>query len=187
MVRLTTVVFILASSTVAFAQDAAPAAEAEPAATVTEGTSGLRNGFSLSAGQEFGGDRDISGTMFGVDWRIGWVISDSLSTYLHSHLSFGSASEMGGAAGGTGTFASALMGEYTLPMRVFVAGGAGYGVLNNPSGPLVAARAGYYPFQTDTVGKKRRLNVSLDYRAYFASDGYGTVSQIQLTLGYDRF
>ena len=95
--------------------------------------------------------------------------------------------EMGGNSGATGTFASALMGEYTLPMRLFVAGGAGYGVLNNPSGPIVAARVGYYPFKTEAVGKKRRLNVSLDYRAYFASDGYGTVSQVQFTLGYDRF
>lgn len=107
--------------------------------------------------------------------------------YLHSHLSFGSASEGNGASGVTGTFASALMAEYLLPMRVFVAGGAGFGVLNNPNGPLVAARAGYYPFKTTAVGKARRLNVALDYRSYFANQGYGTVSQIQLSVGYDRF
>ena len=162
-------------------------AEGEPPVTISESTSGLRNGFSLSAGQEFGGDRDISGTMFGVDWRIGWRINEPISVHLHSHLSFGSASEGSGSSGVTGTFASALMGEYTLPMRVFVAGGAGYGVLNNPNGPIVAARVGYYPFKTEGVGKKRRLNVSVDYRAYFADGGYGKVNQIQFTLGYDRF
>ncbi len=26
-----------------------------------------------------------------------------------------------------------------------------------------------------------------DYRAYFANKGYGTVNQIQFTLGYDWF
>jgi hypothetical protein len=150
-------------------------------------TSGLRNGFSLSAGQEFGGDRDISGTMFGVDWRIGYRINQPISIYLHSHLSFGSATEGNGASGVTGTFASALMAEYMLPMRLFVAGGAGYGVLNNPNGPLVAARVGYYPMQTNSIGKARRLNIALDYRAYFANQGYGQVNHIALSLGYDRF
>ena len=150
-------------------------------------SSGLRNGFSLSAGQEFGGDRDISGTMFGVDWRIGWRVNQPISIYLHSHLSFGSAKEGNGASGVTATFASALMAEYLLPMRVFVAGGAGYGVLNNPSGALVAARVGYYPMQTNSIGKARRLNLALDYRSYFANQGYGQVNHIALSLGYDRF
>lgn len=171
------------------ANAASAAAPSTPAPTPlpAASTSGLRNGFSLSAGQEFGGDRDISGTMFGLDWRIGWRINEPISVYLHSHMSFGSASEGNGASGITGTFASALMGEYLLPMRLFVAGGAGYGVLNNPNGPLVAARAGYYPFKTSSAGKARRLNVAIDYRAYFANQGYGTVNQIQFSLGYDRF
>ena len=211
MLRLSVVSLCLASSTFAFAQGAdqpagdsvvpgatdaaAPATDGNtamatapaPAPAPTPSTSGLRNGFSLSAGQEFGGDRDISGTMFGLDWRIGFRVNEPISVYLHSHLSFGSASEGNGASGVTGTFASALMGEYLLPMRVFVAGGAGYGVLNNPSGLLIAARAGYYPFKTEAVGKARRLNVALDYRSYFANQGYGTVNQVQLSVGYDRF
>jgi hypothetical protein len=33
----------------------------------------------------------------------------------------------------------------------------------------------------------RRWNVALDARFYFAGDAIGTVSQISLTLGYDRF
>ena len=211
MLRLSVVSLCLASSTFAFAQGAdqpagddvvaaatdaaAPAGDGNtamatapaPAPAPMPSTSGLRNGFSLSAGQEFGGDRDISGTMFGLDWRIGYRINEPISVYLHSHMSFGSASEGNGASGVTGTFASALMGEYLLPMRVFVAGGAGYGVLNNPSGLLIAARAGYYPFKTEAVGKARRLNVALDYRSYFANQGYGTVNQVQLSVGYDRF
>src|SRR5262245_43385144 len=160
-----------------------------PAPTPTEepSTSGLRNGFSVSAGQEFGGDRMISGTMFGVDWRIGYRISEPLSVYLHSHLSFGSAHEGTAAAGTTGTFATALIGEYLLPMGLFVGGGAGWGVLNNPNGPLAEARIGYYPMKANGPGKSRRLNVALDTRFYFADQGYGTVNHIMLSLGYDRF
>jgi hypothetical protein len=159
-----------------------PAPAPEPAST-----SGLRNGFSLSAGQEFGGPRMISGTMFGFDWRIGYRISEPLSIYLHSHLSFGSAHEGNGASGTTGTFASALVGEYLLPMGLFVGGGGGYGVLNNPSGPLAEARVGYYPMKASGPGKSRHLNIALDARFYFADQGYGTVSHIALSLGYDRF
>jgi hypothetical protein len=177
MRSLSTVLFLLvSSSSVALADD-------PPAPS----TSGFRNGFSLSAGQEFGGDRDISGTMFGLDWRIGWRVSEPISIYLHSHLSFGSAKEGNGNSGLTGTFASAVMGEYKLPMRLFVAGGGGYGVLNNPNGPLLEARVGYYPFENDSPGKQRRLNVAIDYRAYFANQGYGTVNHVALSIGYDRW
>jgi hypothetical protein len=31
------------------------------------------------------------------------------------------------------------------------------------------------------------LNLALDARFYFAGDAIGTVTQIALTLGYDRF
>jgi hypothetical protein len=149
--------------------------------------SGLRNGFSLSAGQEFGGDRDLTATLFGADWRIGWRINEPLSIYLHSHLSFGSGKESNGASGATGNFAAALVAEYLLPMRVFIGGGGGFGVLNNPNGPLAEARIGYYPMKTNAVGKARRLNITLDYRAYFANQGYGMVNHVALSLGYDRF
>jgi len=162
----------------------APAAMPAPA---TEGGMSLRNGFSLSAGQEFGGDRDVSGTMFGLDWRIGVRINEPISIYAHSHMSFGSAKEGNGASGGTGTLAAALIGEYMLPMRVFVGAGGGYGVLNHPNGPLAELRVGYYPLKNTATGKARRLNITLDYRAYFANQGYGTVNHVALSLGYDRF
>lgn len=198
---LSMVLVCLASSSVAFAQPepsepapepaSAPAPEpapaSEPAPAPAPSTSGLRNGFSLTAGQEFGGDRDISATLFGFDWRIGWRISAPISVYLHSHVSFGSGKEGNGASGLTGNFATAVVGEYLLPMRLFAGAGFGYGVLNNPSGALLEARVGYYPLKTSAVGKARRLNVSLDYRAYFANQGYGTVNHVSISLGYDRF
>lgn len=87
--------------------------------------------------------------------------------------------------GFTGRIASALVGEYELPMRLFIGAGAGYGVLNNPSGPLVGARVGYYPFEHPEGSGIRRLNVAFDTRMYFV-DGY-SVSNFALSFGYDRF
>jgi len=170
----------------------APAAVAPaPGPSAKRGGASLRNGFSLSVGQEFGetnAGQSFSGQLYGFDWRIGAKISDAIAVYVHSHLSFGTVGPDQGSGGGvTGNLAAALVGEYTLPMRLFVGAGAGYGVLNNPNGPLVEARVGYYPFKTTSEGKARRLNVALDGRWYMVGDPYGTVTQISISLGYDRF
>lgn len=148
----------------------------------------LRNGFSLSIGQENGSgpSESLSGQLYGLDWRIGMAISDKIAVYASTHLSFGTAN-IGAASGVTANFATALIGEYTLPMRIFVGGGAGYGVLNNPSGPLAQIRAGWYPFEKTSQGKARRLNVALDARFYFPGEAIGTVSHYALSVGYDRF
>jgi hypothetical protein len=163
---------------------AAPA----PAPIERSSGTGLRNGFSLSVGQEMGSgpSEGFSGQLYGVDWRIGAKVTPAISVYLHSHLSLGTA-QFGGASGMTGNFAAALIGEYELPMRLFFGGGGGYGVLNNPSGPLGQVRIGYYPFEASGDGKKRRLNVALDGRWYFPGEAIGTVSHYALSLGYDRF
>lgn len=147
----------------------------------------LRNGFSFSAGEEFGSgpSSGFTGQLYGVDWRIGAHMAGPLSVYADTHISLGTA-KIGGASGATGNFAVALIGEYELPARTFIAAGGGYGVLNNPSGPLAQARVGWYPFEHDS-SVARRLDVALDARFYFAGDQVGTVSQIALTLGYDRF
>lgn len=180
-----------AASGTASAPVSTTAVAPEPQPTSSSGM-GLRNGFSLSLGQEFAtapGGVSVSGQLYGLDWRIGPRFNDAISAYLHSHLSLGTAN-VGGTSGTTGNFAAALVGEYMLPMRLFFGGGAGYGVLNNPSGPLVEARAGYYPFEHSGSDKARRLNVAFDARWYFISDGGGngvTVTHLALSLGYDRF
>jgi hypothetical protein len=151
----------------------------------------LRNGFSLSVGQEFGTtnlNNEISGQLYGVDWRIGAQINKALGVYLHSHMSLGSI-KINNVDDYTGNFATAVVGEYQLPMRLFFGGGAGYGVLNNPSGPLVQARVGYYIFDAPTQGKGRRLNVAADMRLYFVSEGPEslTMKHVAISIGYDRF
>ncbi len=166
---------------------AAAASVPEPAPAPGGGVT-LRNGFSLSVGQETGSgpSSGLSGQLYGLDWRIGAKLSDAFAVYLNSHLSLGTA-HIGGASGMTGNFATAVTGEYTLPQRIFVGGGAGYGVLNNPSGPLLGLRAGWYPFKSTGEGKSRRLNIAFDARFYFAGDAVGTVTHLALSLGYDRF
>ena len=181
---------VVSLGSVAAADDAAPTTETAvaPAPTPPPATGPtLRNGFSLSVGEEFATiqNMSLSGQLYGVDWRIGAQINKALAVYLDTHMSFGTAA-IGTASGVTGNFATAVVGEYMLPMRAFVGGGGGYGVLNNPNGPLMQIRAGWYPFEAKGEGKSRRLNVALDSRFYFVSD-IGTVTQMSLTLGYDRF
>ena len=179
-----------APQTVAVADPPAPSAGAAVATAPPPPEPGLRlrNGFSLSAGQEYGSgpSSGFSANLFGGDWRIGAQIDDRHAMYLHTHLSFGSG-ELGGASGATGNFAAALMAERMLPARVFVAGGGGYGVLNNPSGPLAQLRVGWYPFEQTSETKVRRLNLALDARWYFPGDHIGTVTHLAFTIGYDRF
>ena len=168
----------------------APNAEVAPAPTPeppADAGTRLRNGFSASIGEETGSgpSSGLSGQLYGVDWRIGAHLPGAFSVYADTHLSLGTA-KIGGTGGATGNFAFAVVGEAELPARTYVAAGAGYGVLNNPSGPLVQARAGWYPFAHDAT-RGRRLDVGLDARFYFAGDAIGTVTQIALTVGYDAF
>jgi hypothetical protein len=180
------------NTTVAAAEPAAPPvtsaiAPAPPLQPAPDLGTHLRNGFSASLGEEVGSgpSSGLTGQLYGVDWRIGAKLAGPWSVYADTHLSLGTA-KIGAASGYTGNFAFAMMGERELPARTFVAAGGGYGVLNNPSGMLAQVRGGWYPMEHDSA-VARHLNVALDARFYFAGDQIGTVSQISLTLGYDRF
>jgi hypothetical protein len=188
-------------SATAFADDAtapamapmAPAAAPAPAATSSTTTAPadgwrLRHGITATLGEEFGSVQgaSFSAALYGVDWRLGVQLNDNIAVYSQAHLSFGSG-QVNGLGGSTGTFAEALMGEYTINDKIFVGGGAGYGVLNNPSGPLIAARAGYYPMmKRDEVEPRRRgLVISGDLREYFVDSI--TVTQLMFSVGYEKY
>jgi hypothetical protein len=180
------------STTVAAAEPAAPptnsaVAPAPAPPPAAEPGTHLRNGFSISLGEEVGSgpSSGLTGQLYGVDWRIGAKLAGPYSVYADTHLSLGTA-KIGGTGGATGNFAFAVLAERELPARTFVAAGGGYGVLNNPSGMLAQVRGGWYPMDNGTA-VSRRLNLALDARFYFAGDAIGTVSQISVTLGYDRF
>lgn len=160
-----------------------------PSADVGDGLR-LRHGISLSGGEEVGSgpSSGLSGSLYGLDWRIGVQINNLYAVYAQTHLSFGTA-HIGGASGVTGDFAEALMAERTLADKFFVAAGGGYGVLNNPSGPLAQIRGGMYPMMTssDTAARRKGLMIGVDARAYFAGAEVGTVTQIMLSVGYEKF
>jgi hypothetical protein len=161
-----------------------------PAPMESEGT-GLRNGFAASVGYLSGQQImiDRAGMMFGLDWRIGWKFTKPISAYLNTHFSVGSVSGGGAASKTIGNLEAAVLGEYELPMRLFFAGGGGYGMLQdgNADGLMLHFRAGYYPFETKAVGKARRLNVALDGRFFLPGGVNSTFTMFGLTVGYDRF
>jgi hypothetical protein len=150
----------------------------------------MRNAFDVNLGEEIGSgpSSGLSGVLGGADWRIGAQINDDYAVYFDTHLSFGTA-HIGATSGVTGNFAEAVMVERTFVDRYFVGAGAGYGVLNNPSGPLFQVRGGWYPLMSVDNGRARRrgLMVGVDLREYFAGANIGTVSQISVALGYEKY
>src|SRR5262249_9991288 len=124
-------------------------AEAQAVAAATEASSDglrLRHGIAFSGGEEIGSgpSSGLTGELYGLDWRIGAQLNNLWAVHLNTHLSFGNA-HIGGASGTTGNFAEAVMVERMLMDRFFVAAGGGYGVLNNPRGPLLQFPLGGYP------------------------------------------
>src|SRR5512134_3701356 len=108
----------------------------------------FRRGISGGGGVETGSG--FSFTMAGIDGRLGAQISERFGVYAAPHLSFGS-----GNGGSTGTFALTFLGDFTFIERLFVAGGGGYGVLNNPSGPVLHFRVGGYPLLDEEDGLRK--------------------------------
>jgi hypothetical protein len=148
----------------------------------------FRSGISLGGGVEK--VSVVSGGMFGFDGRLGLQWNDLLGFYVQPHLSFGSLSgDAGGigVTGGTGTFSVAAMGEATFVDRFFVGAGFGYGVLNNPSGPMVQARAGGYLLTSRGEDGVRRkgLMVGVDFRSIFVDGATGVL--VLASLGYEKY
>jgi len=148
----------------------------------------FRGGIALTGG--FESVSFLSGPMFGVDGRLGLQLNDMLGFYVDSQLAFGSLSTSGagaGVSGLTGTFSVAAMGEVTLMDRFFGGLGFGYGVLNNPSGPMFEARVGAYPFMGlgDDGVRRKGLMLGVDLRTIFSDVGTGVL--VTGAIGYEAF
>jgi hypothetical protein len=154
-------------------------------------TTACADGFHFRDGLSLGGGREMvsnySFTMGGLDGRLGLQVNDELGFYLQPHLSFGSGSVGNGFTGSTGTFALTALADWTFLGRLFVAGGGGFGVLNNPSGPVLHFRAGGYPWMSvaDDGVRHSALMIGLDSRTFFV-DG-ATVEYIMVSLGWEKF
>ncbi len=169
----------------AHAQD--DAATIEPAPAHQDGGR-FRWGVNAAGGYEF--VSSVSGPMVGADARFGYQINNLLGIYVSPHLSFGSLStDSGGASisGATGTFALTALGEVTLADMFFIGAGAGYGVLNNPSGFTLHARGGLYPLMSyDEDGPGRSgLMIGADIKTVFIDGATGVL--VTATLGYESF
>ena len=183
---------VLSLSSVARAQDAAaaPPTTTAAAAPVVQDGMRFRSGISLGGGIEK--VSIASGGMFGIDGRLGVQWSDLLGFYVQPHLSFGSLSvDQGmtggvGISGGTGTFSIAAMAEATLVDRFFAGAGFGYGVLNNPSGPMFQARAGGYLMSSRDEGIRRKgLMLGVDMRAIFVDGATGYL--VLGSVGWEKY
>lgn len=175
------------NGSVAWAQDASAAT---PAAPVAADGARFRAGISMGGGIEK--VSIASGGMFGIDGRLGLQLNDLLGFYVQPHLSFGSLSvDPGmtggvGVSGGTGTFSIAAMAEATLVDRFFGGVGFGYGVLNNPSGPMVQARAGGYLTSSRDEGIRRKgLMLGVDMRAIFVDGATGYL--VLGSIGWEKY
>jgi len=148
----------------------------------------FRWGISAGAGPSFG---DYSGILGGGDLRLGVQINQLIGVYGDAHLAAGSVTlKNSNASGVTGVFAGTGMVDFTFAHRAFVAAGGGFGVLNNPSGPVLDFRAGGYPLMSrNEFGRRRGLMLSVDLRPYFTSSAGASFTIVEMTgnIGYEAF
>lgn len=182
---------LTASATAAWAQPPPPPAAGPtgPSLTPAADEDGVRfrGGVSAVAGGMF--ISDYSGFLAGVDGRLGLQINDLIGVYAVPHLTFGPVSTGAGAvqvSSVIGVFSATGVVDATFIDQVFVGGGAGFGVVNNPSGPVIHFRAGGYPLMGDGDGARRKgLMLGADLRLFVLSGA--TVMQVTGGIGYEAF
>jgi hypothetical protein len=195
--------FLLVSASAA-AQDAASPVYTEPAPVVYTTTGapvppaaevtpadGPRFRFGIDFAGGFEKVDPLTFWLVGANLRLGVQLNDMIGIYVMPHFSGG---KLTGGGGGiersTGTFAATAGVDITLWDRLFFGGGFGYGVLNNPSGPVLGLRVGGYLVSTRpnlAVPRRKGLAVGMDFRAYFVGGAIGTGVQMMFTLGYEAF
>ena len=182
---------MLLSSGVSLAQQPPPPGATPPAAPAPEGEKdGLRfrGGVAAVAGGMF--LNDYSGFMAGVDGRLGLQINNLIGVYAVPHLTFGPVKvNVGPASASTviGLFSGTAVADVTIIDHIFVGAGGGYGVVNNPNGPVAHFRAGAYPLMGHGSNGIRRkgLMLGIDTRLYFLSGA--TVMELSGGIGYEAF
>lgn len=119
----------------------------------------------------------------GIDLRFGAQINDLIGVYGQPQLGFYS----NGGLGVGGLVGATALVDFTFADSFFVAGGLGYGVLNNPAGFELHARGGWYPIVGggQDEARRRAMMLGVDFRVFFL-DGATAVSPT-LSLGYESF
>lgn len=161
---------------------APPPAEIEPA-------DGPRFRFGIDFTGGFETVDNFSAWLMGMNLRLGVQLNDMIGIYAMPHFSGGKGTQ-GSITGSTGTFAVTGGADITLFDRIFFGAGFGYGIVNNPSGPVLSLRVGANPIvgrPNIAVPRRKAMPIGLDFRAYFTGGSVGTVIQIMATLGYESF
>jgi hypothetical protein len=121
----------------------------------------------------------------GADLRFGLQMNDLFGIYLQPQLGFyggggGNFAAFGGLIGGS------VLGEVTFWDRLFVGGGLGYGILNNPSGLELHFRAGAYPAMSKSdTGRRKGLMLGVDFRVHLLD--VATFIAPTFCIGYESF
>lgn len=166
------------------------AAPVEPARP-TDGVR-FRGAIAAAGGAEFGGTgaNSFAIGMGGLEGRVGVQISNLVGLYVAPYLAFGGG-DIGGITAVTGTAGVSLLVDFTIADRFFIGVGGGYGVLNNPHGPVIHARLGGYPVMG--VGEdgysRNGLVLSLEARVFLPSFGGEVIpiGQMMGCIGYEVF
>lgn len=148
----------------------------------------FRFGFALVGGLERVPDVDFGAWNVGVDLRLGVQLNDLIGIYVEPHFSGGKGGYGGAVQGSTGIFSTTAMVDFTLFDRLVLGAGVGYGVLNNPRGPAIEARAAFYPVmgRPDPASPRRKgLMIGVTFRTIFSDVGNGL--QFTGSLGYEAF
>jgi hypothetical protein len=151
------------------------------------GGDGGRFRFGVAVGAGPLSTEGIKFTYYGVDLRFGWQINNAIAVYAQPQIGYYKLDGASAALGSGGLVGTSILADYTLFDRLFLGGGLGYAVLNNPSGTEVHLRAGGYPLMSRSDSKVRRtgLMLGVDFRLHFV-DGYTFVAPT-FNLGYDAF
>jgi hypothetical protein len=153
-----------------------------------EGRDGLRSrvGFSVMGGATL--IEGLAAPSFGGEARIGVQINHLVGVYGTPHFVIGN---VGGNALSTfGLFAATGDVDFTFLDHLYVGAGGGFGVVNNPVGPVLHLRLGGYPImgRGENGYRRKGLQIGADMRVYFTSDAaVGTVTEITGGIGYEAF
>jgi hypothetical protein len=165
--------------------DAAPASK--EGLSSEAGGDGGRFRFGVAAGAGPLSADGLNMTYYGVDLRFGWQLNDAMAVYGQPQLGYYKLDGASALFGSGGLLGASVLADYTLFDRLFLGGGVGYAILNNPSGAEVHLRAGGYPLvsRSDTSVRRRGLMLGVDFRLHFV-EGYTFVAPT-FNLGYDAF
>jgi hypothetical protein len=175
---------LLTSTSIALAEDKAEKWDEDSASAANAGG---RFRFGIAGGAGKLSAENIDFTYYGLDMRFGWQLNDAIAIYGQPQLGYYKLDGASAAFGSGGLIGGSAVVDYTLIDRIFIGGGLGYAVLNNPAGAEVHLRAGGYPLmgKDESTGRRRGLMLGIDFRLHFV-EGYTFVAPT-LNIGYDAF